>query len=185
MASSQNIFVWFRGGLNLPVRSDTLQNKILLGIRPRITRSCGVSDPAELSLAGYQTQQNNGRVVYILSDSADACSAGSDTLYNNVLRGLIPSLTKSCRVSDPAEQSPVGTKPQGTIFQYETEFKNILGCELGDYMGSIRGKIRRSKILCYCPVRKTVLKVAEVQHKKICACPLLVRREARGTAVFV
>jgi hypothetical protein len=30
------------------------------------TRPCGVSDPAELSLAGYQTPQNNGRVVYIL-----------------------------------------------------------------------------------------------------------------------
>jgi hypothetical protein len=53
-------------GLNLPARSDTLQNKILWGIRPRRTRICGISDPAELSLAGYQTPQNNGRVVYIL-----------------------------------------------------------------------------------------------------------------------
>jgi hypothetical protein len=34
-------------GLNLPVGSDTPQNKILRGIRPRRTRSCGVSDPAE------------------------------------------------------------------------------------------------------------------------------------------
>jgi hypothetical protein len=53
-------------GLNLPAGSDTPQNKILRGIRPRRTRSCDVSDPRELSLAGYQTQQNNGRVVYIL-----------------------------------------------------------------------------------------------------------------------
>jgi hypothetical protein len=53
-------------GLNLPAGSDTPQNKILQGIRPRRTRPCGVSDPAELSLAGYQTLQNNGRVVYIL-----------------------------------------------------------------------------------------------------------------------
>jgi hypothetical protein len=53
-------------GLNLPAGSDTPQNKILRGIRPRRTRPCGVSDPAELSLAGYQTPQNNGRVVYIL-----------------------------------------------------------------------------------------------------------------------
>jgi hypothetical protein len=53
-------------GLNLPVGSDTPQNKILRGIRPRRTRPCGVSDPTELSLAGYQTPQNNGRVVYNL-----------------------------------------------------------------------------------------------------------------------
>jgi hypothetical protein len=53
-------------GLNLPAGSDTLQNKILRGIKPRRTRSCSVSDPTELSLAGYQTPQNNGRVVYIL-----------------------------------------------------------------------------------------------------------------------
>jgi hypothetical protein len=43
-----------------------LLNKILRGIRPRRTRSCGVSDPTKISLAGYQTPQNNGRFVYIL-----------------------------------------------------------------------------------------------------------------------
>jgi hypothetical protein len=52
-------------GLNLPAGSDTPQNKILRDIRPRRTRPCEVSDPAELRLAGYQTPQNNGRVVYI------------------------------------------------------------------------------------------------------------------------
>jgi hypothetical protein len=52
--------------LNLPVRSDTPQNEILRGIRPRGTRSCWVSDPAEPSLAGYQTPQNKDRDVYIL-----------------------------------------------------------------------------------------------------------------------
>jgi hypothetical protein len=53
-------------GLNLPAGSDYPQNKILQGIRPCRTRSCGVSDPTELSLARYQTPQKNGRVVYIL-----------------------------------------------------------------------------------------------------------------------
>ncbi len=53
-------------GLNLPVGSDTPQNKILRDIRPRRKRSCGVSDPAEPSLAEYQTPQNNDRDVYIL-----------------------------------------------------------------------------------------------------------------------
>jgi hypothetical protein len=60
------LFCLILQGLNLPVGSDTLQNKILRGIRPRRTRSCGVSDPAEPSLAGYQTPQNNDRDVYIL-----------------------------------------------------------------------------------------------------------------------
>ncbi len=53
-------------GLNVPVRSDTPQNKILRGIRPRGTRSCWVSDPAEPNLAWYQTLQNKDRDVYIL-----------------------------------------------------------------------------------------------------------------------
>ena len=60
------IFCLVLQGLNLPAGSDNPQNKILRGIRPRRTRSCGVSDPTELSLAVYQTPQNNGRVVYIL-----------------------------------------------------------------------------------------------------------------------
>ncbi len=101
-------------GLNLPAGSDTPQNKILWGIRPRRTRPCGVSDPAELSLVGYQTPQNNGKVVYILWHTL--VLRGSDTLQNNVLRGLIPRLTKFCRVSGPAEQSPV---------RYQTPRNNI------------------------------------------------------------
>jgi hypothetical protein len=78
-------------GLNLPAGSDTPQNKILRGIRPCRTRYHGVSDPTELSLAQYQTPQNNDRVVYILKQTL-------------VLRGLIPRRTKSCGVSNPAEQ---------------------------------------------------------------------------------
>jgi hypothetical protein len=69
--------------LNLPVGSDTLQKKILKGIRTRRTRSCRVSDTAEPSLAGYQTLQNNDRDVYILWQA-------------HVLRGLIPRRTMSC-----------------------------------------------------------------------------------------
>jgi hypothetical protein len=34
-------------GLNLPAGSDTPQNNVLRGIRPRGTKSCGVSNPAE------------------------------------------------------------------------------------------------------------------------------------------
>ncbi len=64
-------------GLNLSTGSDTPQNKMLRGIRPRRTRPCGVLDPAGHCSAGYQTPQNNGRVVYIL-------------WHTLVLRGLIP-----------------------------------------------------------------------------------------------
>ncbi len=48
-----------------------------------------ISDPTEQSLAGYQTPQNNGRVVYILE-------------HTLVLRGLIPRRTMSCGVWYPA-----------------------------------------------------------------------------------
>ncbi len=97
-------------GLNLPAGSDTPQNKILWGIRPRRTLFCGVSDPAGHCSAGYQTPQNNGRVVYILYHTlvlrglipAEQCPRGSDTPVNKVLRGFRPRGTKSCRVSNPA-----------------------------------------------------------------------------------
>ncbi len=110
MASSQNFFIWFWGVLIWQ-----------RGLIPRRTKSCGgVSDPAELNLAGYQTPQNNGRVVYILKQTL-------------VLQGI---------------------KPQGTTFKYEyfreleTEFKNILRCKFGDYMGSSRGQNQRLTISC-------------------------------------
>jgi hypothetical protein len=58
---------------------------------------------------------------------------------------------KSCGVSDPAEQVLRGIKPRGTTFkneyfcEFEKEFKDILGFEFRDYMGSIRGKNQRLK----------------------------------------
>jgi hypothetical protein len=71
---------------------------------------------------------------------------GSDTPQINVPRGLILRLTKPCGVSDPAEQSSAGHHTPENNFKYEyfrefeTELKNILGCEFRDYMGSILGK---------------------------------------------
>ncbi len=35
------------------------QNNVLQGLIPRLTKSCGVSDPTEQSPAGYQTPRNN------------------------------------------------------------------------------------------------------------------------------
>jgi hypothetical protein len=145
MTSSQNFFVWFCGvwfasGVWYPAEQNSVgyqtpQNKILGGMRPHSTKYCRVSDPAE---------QWQSCVHFI----ADTFSARSDTLQNNVLPGLIPRLTKSSGVSDPAEQSPEGYHTRGRTFKYEyfckfeIEFKNILGCEFGDYMGSIHGKNR-------------------------------------------
>jgi hypothetical protein len=44
-------------------------------------------------------------------------------------------LTKFCGVSDP------GNNFKYEYFrEFETEFKNILGCEFGDYIVNIRGK---------------------------------------------
>jgi hypothetical protein len=59
------LFLLIPWGLKLTAGSDTLQNKILQGIRPREQDPAGYQTP-ELSLAGIQTTQNNGRDVYIL-----------------------------------------------------------------------------------------------------------------------
>jgi hypothetical protein len=70
---------------------------------------------------------------------------GSNTPQNNVLRGLILRLTKSYGALDPTEQSSVGDYSPGNNLkdeyfrEFKTEFNNILGCEFGDYMGSIHG----------------------------------------------
>jgi hypothetical protein len=184
----------------LPAGSDSPQNKILQGIRPRRTRPCGVSDPGELSLAGCQTPQNNGKsCVHFI---AYTCSAGSDTPQNNVLRGLIqtprnkvlrgirPRRIKSCGVSDPAEQwlelctfysihlfcgsdTPQknvlrGINPRGTTLknkyfcEFEKEFKNILGCEFGDYMGSIHRKNRGKKSRATVPLKQSFVERNEI-----------------------
>jgi hypothetical protein len=77
----------------------------------------------------------------------------------------MPRFTKSCGVSGPSLQSPAGyqaprnkvlwgIKPWGTTFKYEfeKELGNILGCEFGDYMGSIRGNNRGRKSYATVPL---------------------------------
>jgi hypothetical protein len=120
-----------------------------LGLIPRRTKSCRVSDPAERDPEVYQTPRNSVlRGIRPRRTMAELCtfyskqsSAGYQTPRNKILRGM---------------------KPRRTTFKYEyfckfeTEFKNILGCEFGDYMGPIRGKNRRSKISCHCPFKSAV-----------------------------
>jgi hypothetical protein len=112
MASSKNIFIWFCGVLICQQ-----------GLIPRRKKSCGVSDPAEQDPAGYRTPQNyvlrGIRPRRTMADlctfysihlfcgvcyPAEQCLAGSDTPLNKVLRGIRPRETKSCGVSNPAEQ---------------------------------------------------------------------------------
>jgi hypothetical protein len=120
-------------GLNLAAVSNTQQNKILRGIRPRRRIPCGVSDPAE------QWQSCVHFIAY-------TCSAGSDTPQNNVLRGPIQI---PAGYQTPRNKVLRGIKPRETTFkneyccEFEKEFKNILGCKFGDNMGSIRGKNQR------------------------------------------
>jgi hypothetical protein len=120
-------------GLNLPLGSDSPQNKILqlsdlaeqdpVGIRPRGTKSRRVSDPAE------QLQ----RCIYYI---ADTCSVGSDTPQNNILRGLILCLTKSCGISDPAEQSSAGYHTPGNNFKrLQWSFCLVWRLSLKEYSG--------------------------------------------------
>jgi hypothetical protein len=65
----------------------------------------------------------------------------SDTPPKKVLLGIRPRGTKVCR----------GFKPRGLTFKYkyfrefETEFKNILGCEFGAIWGQFVEKTRSRK----------------------------------------
>ncbi len=87
-------------GLNLSGGSDTHQNIILWGIRPRRTRSCRVPNPAELSLAGYKTPQNKVRVVYIYS----RCLFWGASPLIKFMLSIRPRRTESCGVSNSREQ---------------------------------------------------------------------------------
>jgi hypothetical protein len=135
------LFLLIPWGLKLPAGSDTLQNKILQGIRPRRTRSCRVSDPGTKSCGDSDHTEQWQRCVHFI---ADVFSRGSNTPQNRVLLGLIPCLTKSCWVS---------TFTYEYFSEFETEVKNILGCEFGVHkhiLGLIRGENQRLKITCYC-----------------------------------
>ena len=45
-------------------RSDTPQNDVLRGLKLRLTKSCGVSDPVEQSSAGYHIPGNHFKYEY-------------------------------------------------------------------------------------------------------------------------
>jgi hypothetical protein len=79
--------------------------------------------------------------------------AGTDTLQNKVLWGIRPCRTKACGVSDQQIKVLQGIRPSRTSFEYlqenETEFENILGCDLGTHMELNNEKNQRSKISCY------------------------------------
>ncbi len=129
MGKLSKLFCLVLLGLNLPAGSDIPQNKILRGIRPCRTRPCGVSDPAELSLAGYQTPQNNGRAVNILQ-------------HTLVLRGLIPRRTMSCKCS-------------AMFCKFEKEFTNIQDVNLGTRWGWLVEKTSGQKSCDCVPLRRS------------------------------
>jgi hypothetical protein len=65
---------------------------------------------------------------------------GYQTLWNKVLRGI----------------KPCGTRFKNEYFcEFEKEFKNILGCEFGDYMGRFEEKTRGKKSRATVPLNLT------------------------------
>ncbi len=79
-----------------------------------------------------------------------------------VLRGLILRLTKSCGVSDPAEQSSAGYHTPGNNSKYkyfsefETEFKNTLGYEFGTIWVRFMEKTRGQKSRATVPLKDSI-----------------------------
>ncbi len=140
------LFCLIMRGLNLPVGSDTLQNKILRGIRPCRTRSCKVTDPAKQVLWGIRPRRTMTEMCKFYSRPllcgvwypAEHRLAGADTPPNKILRGIRPRGTKFCGVS---QYHTLGINFKYEYYrEFKNEFKNILGCEFGDFMGSIHGK---------------------------------------------
>ncbi len=110
--------VWYPAEL-CSAGSDTPQDFVYRGIRPRRTLFCGVSDPAEQVYAIKCTQLCH-------------CSAGSDTPQGLVLQGLIPRRILFCGVSDPAGKlRPRRTRwksfEKNLLFSLKGQFSKI-GC---------------------------------------------------------
>ncbi len=114
--------------------------------------------------AGYQTPQNNGRVVNRTMAElwtfysmhlfcgvrypAEQCPAGSDTLLNKIRRGIRPCGTKSCRESNSAEQHwktnvSANSKKNSKIFYSRVCIRGLYGVD--------SWKKPEVKISCYCP----------------------------------
>jgi hypothetical protein len=121
-------------------------------IRPCRTLFCGVSDPAGRCSAGIRPC----RTLFCgVSDLAGRCSAGYQTLQDVVLRDIRPCRTLFCGVcwvSEAAKQVSAikctqlchclrGMIPRRILFwEFEPEFENFLGYELGTHMESIHTK---------------------------------------------
>ncbi len=77
-----------------------------------------------------------------------------------------------------------GIKPRGTTFkneyfcEFKKEFKNILGCEFGDCMGSIHRKTRGQKSHATVPLSKIflVFRYQEDGSKKLKSCSSIISR---------
>jgi hypothetical protein len=123
--------VWYPAGL-CSAGSDTPQDFVKQGIRPRRTLFCGVSDPAE-------------QVYAIKSTQICHCSAGSDTPQDLVLRGLIPRRVLFCGVWYPARLSSAGSDtPQGLVLRGLIT-RRILFCGVSDPTGKLRPRRTRQK----------------------------------------
>jgi hypothetical protein len=151
--------VWYPARLS-SAGSDTPQGLVLRGLIPRRILFCGVSDPAgklrprrtrrksfeslPFSLKGH-FQKLSACINYTTQGISDPClkSPLSESFFC-VLQGLIPRRT---------------TLTFEYLREFEPEFEEVLGYELGAHMGSIHEKNQRPKISCYCTFKGQVLDI--------------------------
>ncbi len=142
--------VWYPARLS-SAGSDTTQGLVLRGLIPCRILYCGVSDPAGKLRPRRTRRKSFESLPFTLKGLFSKIGCMYKLHYPRhigfmlkeppiwnffcVLRGLIPRRT---------------TFKFEYLLEFEPEFENVLGYELGAHMGSIHEKNQRPKISCFC-----------------------------------
>ncbi len=136
--------VWYPARLS-SAGSDTPQGLVMRGLIPRRILFCGVSDPA----GKLRPRRTRWKGFESLPLSLKGHFSKIACMYKLHYPRHIGSMLKFCCV-------PQGLIPRRTTLkfeylrEFEPEFENFLGYELGVHMGSIYEKNQGPKTSCYC-----------------------------------
>ncbi len=143
--------VWYPARLS-SAGSDTPQGLVLRGLIPRRILFCGVSDPAGKLRPRRTWRKSFESLPFSLKGHCSKIVC----IYKLHYPRHIVSMLKKSPLSDNFFCVPRGLIPCRTslkfeyLREFEPEYENDLGYELGVHMGSIHEKNQGPKISCYC-----------------------------------
>jgi hypothetical protein len=131
--------------------SDTLQGLVLPGLIPRRILFCGVSDPADKLRPRRTRRKSFESLPFSLKGHFSEIGYMYKLHYPRHIGFMLqePPIWKYLL-------SSAGCRPRRTTLkfeylrEFEPEFENVLGYELGAHLGSIHEKNQGPKISCYC-----------------------------------